>query len=74
MMMAMTFSDKRIALSWSTTGCYTSKSVETHWVLKNKISDCHGGDGDGDDGDGESSPGPFSSAVVTMIVLIVNIT
>ena len=48
MMMAMTLSDKRIALSWSTTGCYTSKSVEAHWVLKNKISDCHG-DGDGDD-------------------------
>ena len=51
MMMAMTFSDKRIALSWSTTGCYTSKSVETHWVLKNKISDCHGGDDDNGDGD-----------------------
>ena len=48
MLMAMTFSDKRIACSWSTTGCYTSKSVEAHRVLKNKISDCHG-DGDGDD-------------------------
>ena len=50
--MAMTFSDKRIASSmWFTTGCYTSKSVEAHWVLKNKISDCHGGDYGDSDGD-----------------------
>ena len=43
MAMVMTFSGKkRIASVCCTSCCHTSKSVKTHWVLKNKIS---GGDG-----------------------------
>ena len=64
MMMGMTFFGKRIA-SICSTGCYTSKSVKAHWVLKNKIKDCYGDDGGDDDGNGDydggqSSLGPLS--------------